>query len=596
MKKTKVILFLTATFGFNVCALAQQSAEYIEQQRLQQQKQENLYNPHGKPYSLNGVKQSGSNNSSMYKVKKDEDFDKKTIEPKIDRERSNNNSDHIGNSKVFGEWIFNGNFSQENIQGFNENYKVSISDKVIVKIWGAIEQELKLVVDKQGNIFIPEVGPIKIVGVENSKLNDLVGKAIGKIFKNVKSYVTLDNEQPVKVYVSGFARKPGLYAGLSSDSLLYYIDKAGGIDPQRGSFLQVNVLRNNKVKNSFNLYSFLLDGNMDSLQFNDGDIIQILPRKSKVNVEGNVRNAFEFEFNKKISLDKIIEYAQPETGVNKVFITKKNNNDIVTLSYDLNDSLDTKNIFLENDDTVSLTLDKKLNSVSIRVEGEHDSEKDIVLPIGSTIQDLVEQLKKNNRTDLESLQLFRLSVKQKQKESILESIRLLENNLLSTGSSTKNAAELREKEANMMLKLIESAKKIEPKGQVILERKEDFSKIYLENGDLIKIAGKSGLVGISGQVLQPTALVWQQGLDLEDYIERAGGYLSNANKEKILVRKSSGAIRLKESSWSSGNVVVAKGDEIMVLPKVDMKNTQWIKDITELIYQVAVGAAVVLKF
>ena len=100
-----------------------------------------------------------------------------------------------------------------------------------------------------------------------------------------------------------------------------------------------------------------------------------------------------------------------------------------------------------------------------------------------------------------------------------------------------------------MLKLIESAKKVEPKGQVILERKEDFSKIYLENGDLIKIAGKSGLVGINGQVLQPTALVWQDNLDLEDYIERAGGYLSNANKDKILVRKASGAIRMQESGW-----------------------------------------------
>lgn len=590
MKKTKIILFLTLMFGFNVNVLAQQNFE-------EEQKRENLYNPHGKPYSLNGVRQNAPNDPGMYKVKRDEEFDKKQAsDAKANRARAEISSSHIEGSKVFGEWIFNGNFAQENIQGFNENYKISISDRIIIKIWGAIDQELRLVVDKQGNIFVPEVGPIKIVGVENSRLNDVIGKEIAKIFKNVKSYVTLDNEQPVKVYVSGFARKPGLYAGLSSDSLLYYIDKAGGIDPQRGSFLQVNVLRGNKVKNTFNLYSFLLDGNIEPIQFSDGDIIQILPRKNKVNVEGNVRNAFEFEFNKKISLDKIIEYAQPETGVNKVFITKKNNNDIVTLSYDLNDKLDIKNIFVENDDTVSLTLDKKLNTVSIRVEGEHDSEKDIVLPIGSTVQDLVDQLKKNNRTDLDSLQLFRMSVKEKQKESILESIRLLENNLLSTSSSTKNAAELREKEANMMLKLIESAKKVEPKGQVILERKEDFSKIYLENGDLIKIAGKSGLVGINGQVLQPTALVWQDNLDLEDYIERAGGYLSNANKDKILVRKASGAIRMQESGWVSGNVVIAKGDEIMVLPKVDMKNTQWIKDITELIYQVAVGAAVVLKF
>jgi protein involved in polysaccharide export with SLBB domain len=551
--------------------------------------QTDTLNPHNKPNAVN------SDGSVGVKTRQDPGFNSQ--QPSNQPQEINKEQEKITlqNSKVFGEWIFNGSFAQNNIQGFNGNYKLSMGDKIVVKLWGAIEEELRLVVDKQGNIFIPEVGPLKVIGVENSKLNSYVSGEIKKVYKNVNSYVTLDNEQPVKVYVAGFAKKPGLYAGLSSDSLLYYIDKAGGIDPTRGSFLEIAILRQNEVRKTINLYDFILSGKMEPVQFMDGDVIQILPRKSKVYVTGDVRNSFEFEFNNSIQLSDIVGYAQPESSVNKVFITRKNGKDIKTYSYDVATARQ-ENFKLENEDEITIIQDKKLNTVAIKVEGEHESGKAIVLPIGATMKDLMGQLKFNERTDLSSVQLFRKSVKERQKESISESIRILESNILGTPSSTKNMAELRERETNMLLKLIDSARKVDPKGQVILDTSADLSQIYLEDGDVIKIAGKNSLVSVSGQVLQPTALMYQNNLSINDYIESAGGLLANADKGKILVRKSSGAMKVHESGIFGSSVQIAKGDEIMVLPRVDLKDTQWLKDITELIYQVAVGAAVILKF
>ena len=552
-------------------------------------------NPHNKPNAVN------SDGTVGMKTKQDFGFKE---QPNNVLEQQSQNQQYINKeqekntiqkSKVFGEWLFNGSFAQNNIQGFNNNYKITMGDKIIVKLWGVVEEELRLVVDKQGNIFIPEIGPIKVIGIENSKLNSIVSSEIKKVYKNVNSYVTLDNEQPVKVYVAGFAKKPGLYSGLSSDSLLYYIDKAGGIDPVRGSFLEVSILRENEVRKKINLYDFILNGKIESVQFMDGDVIQIIPKKSKVYVSGDVRNSFEFEVDSNIQLSDIIKYAQPESSVNKIFVTRKNGKDIKTYSYDIATATK-ENFKLENEDEVQIVQDKKINTVSIRVEGEHESGKSIVLPIGSTMKDLMSQLKFNERTDFSSVQLYRLSVKEKQKESILETVRILESNILGTPSSTKNMADLREKESNMLLKLIDSAKKVEPKGQVILDGRKDLSQIYLENGDVIKIAGKNSLVSVSGQVLQPTALIYEDSLSINDYIESAGGLLANADKQKILVRKSSGAMRIHDTSMFGQSVKIAKGDEIMVLPKIDLKDTQWLKDITELIYQVAVGTAVILKF
>jgi protein involved in polysaccharide export with SLBB domain len=57
----------------------------------------------------------------------------------------------------------------------------------------------------------------------------------------------------VGVFVSGYVHRPGLYNGTSMDSLLHYLDQAGGIDPERGSFLVVQVKRGSQVRAVVNL-------------------------------------------------------------------------------------------------------------------------------------------------------------------------------------------------------------------------------------------------------------------------------------------------------------------------------------------------------
>lgn len=74
--------------------------------------------------------------------------------------------------------------------------------------------------------FYLKVGPIKVAGITNDKLNDAVVRAVTRVYqKNVNVYATLDVSQPVKVFVTGFVKKPGLYSGQSGDSVLYFLDR-----------------------------------------------------------------------------------------------------------------------------------------------------------------------------------------------------------------------------------------------------------------------------------------------------------------------------------------------------------------------------------
>jgi hypothetical protein len=63
----------------------------------------------------------------------------------------------------FGCFLFNGDFATEKSPVFSPEYAIAIGDKISIKIWGSIDFEQVQVVDAQGNIFLPRVGPVKVV-------------------------------------------------------------------------------------------------------------------------------------------------------------------------------------------------------------------------------------------------------------------------------------------------------------------------------------------------------------------------------------------------------------------------------------------------
>jgi len=140
-----------------------------------------------------------------------------------------------------------------------------------------------------------------------------------------------------------------------------------------------------------------------------------------------------------------------------------------------------------------------------------------------------------------------------------------------------------------VMEFIKRAKAVEFKGQIILSAQEDLRNTLLEDGDRIYIPRKSNLVTIQGEVNIPNTLTYKSGEGLGYYIDACGGYTERADTSEVLLIRSNG----KVEKYSSA--AVQPGDSILVLGKTDTKNLLLAKDLTQIIYQVAVGAAVVLK-
>ena len=454
-----------------------------------------------------------------------------------------------------------------------------------------------MTVDPKGNIFLPNAGPIKVLGVRNQDLQRQVEAAVAKVFRaNVSSYASLAAAQPVRIFVSGFVNRPGLYSGTSMDSLLHYLDQAGGIDPERGSFLTVQVKRGQQVRASANLYDFLLNGTLPLTQLADGDVIFVAPRQNTVKVAGLAENAKRFEFaDDSRSVADLIKLAKPKAAATHVRVVRNTGATKNTEYYPLAEAA---RVTLHNGDDLEFTADKKPGTITVRVEGEHQSAQEYVLPYGARMAELLKQIEYSERSDKENLQLFRQSIKARQKQMLETSLKSLETAALTARSGTNDEAILRKQEAELILQWVERAKKIEPNGQVVIAQAESRNDLLLENGDILRVPTKDGLVLVSGEVLFPNAVAFDSSLGLDDYIRRAGGYTQNADSARIIVARRDGSFLEaggKRGFFSSEPVRVAirAGDEVLVLPKIDVKSRQIWKDMTQIIYQIAVSAKVV---
>ena len=492
------------------------------------------------------------------------------------------------NSDVFGAMLFTGSFANQRTTQFNPDYAIAIGDKIQLRLWGGIEHETTLVVDPQGNVFLPQVGPVKVLGVRNKNLQTVMESAIRKVFRsNVYSYASLAAAQPVRVFVGGFVNRPGLYNGTSMDSPLNYLDQAGGIDAERGSFLDVQVKRGEQIRARLNLYDFLLKGKIPLVQLADGDVIFVPPRQNTVKAIGLAENAKRFEFKSAtLSIAELARMAKPMAQATNVRVTR---NSGVVKNVEYYALAQARSVTISNGDEVEFTADKRPGTITVRVEGEHKGAQEFVLPYGSNLGDLMSKVEFSSHSDSKNLQLFRVSVKQRQKVALDTSLTSLQNTVLTARSGTSDEARLRTEEADLILKWVDRARKIEPSGQVLIAQASQRDNLLLENGDVIKIPARDGLVLVSGEVLFPNAIAYDAKLTLDDYIRRAGGYTQNADNSRIVVAH-------RDGSFESGedDPRMREGDQVLVLPKVDIKSRQIVKEMSQILYYIAVSAAVII--
>lgn len=497
--------------------------------------------------------------------------------------------------RPFGAKLFDGGFQGEREDGLNPDYLVRPGDNITLRMWGAVDYSDVVVVDAQGNVFVPEIGPIRVAGIRNADLSERILHAVRAVFtQNVDVYTNLEGTSPVLVYVTGYVEAPGGYAGVSSDSLLYYLSRAGGVDSDQGSYRNVTVKRGDEVVREIDLYAFLLEGSLARVQFMDGDTILVRQKGATVEVTGSVRNGYRFEIPEGgTSGRRVADLARPDAGVSHVSLhgyrAGSPYSDYLPLSEFLT-------LPVEDGDRIEFHIDQHQPTMMVSVEESHLGPSRFAVQRGTTLLALLDNVEVDpDLADTASVYLKRKSVIRRQKHALEDSLTRLETTVLGATSQTDAESQIRVQEAELIGRFVERAREVEPEGVLVVTQDRVIADLRLQPEDVVVIPERSRVVLVSGEVMAPQALVYVPGDDPEDYVARVGGYTERADEGKILVRRRNGEVVQGDLAGGHGMIDIREGDEIMVFPKVPVKNLQIAATLAEVLFRLAAITATVFR-
>ncbi len=189
------------------------------------------------------------------------------------------------------------------------DYVVGPGDGLSVDLWGGVSQRFYRVVDREGRVSLPEVGPILVSGKSLAAVQQNLQQILRTQFRDVSADVSLARLRTIRVYEVGDVTNPGAYDISSLSTPLNALFAAGGPTP-RGSMRILKHYRGTQLVETVDLYDLLLHGVKADLQrLENGDTVQVPPLGPEVTVEGMVRRPAIYELREEKTLASVLELA-----------------------------------------------------------------------------------------------------------------------------------------------------------------------------------------------------------------------------------------------------------------------------------------------
>ncbi|MCE9686727.1 SLBB domain-containing protein [Shewanella sp. AS16] len=188
-------------------------------------------------------------------------------------------------------------------------YLVGPGDNIKVQLYGKENKEYDLVINREGVIQFPELGPIAVMGLNFAEMRDSLSKRIQQQMIGIESNITMGELRSIRIFVAGDAYKPGSYTVSSLSTLTQALFVAGGIN-EIGSLRNVQLKRNGKLIGSMDLYDLLLRGDASGdLRLHSGDVVFIPSVGGLVSVTGEVRRPAIYELKTDETMADVIHMA-----------------------------------------------------------------------------------------------------------------------------------------------------------------------------------------------------------------------------------------------------------------------------------------------
>lgn len=221
--------------------------------------------------------------------------------------------------RIFGHQLFNSkNLSFEpsmNIPMSND-YVLGVNDELTISVSGASQQTYQLTIDSNGSIFIPNIGPVSLLGMPFDEARKLIKKRLTNVYRgmagsnpNTWADVSISSLHSIKVNVVGEVMAPGTYT-LSAMATAFNALYLSGGPNENGSFRNIRIIRDNKVVKVIDVYEYLLKSDASSnIALRDQDVILIPTYENRVDLAGNFKRPGLYELKKGEAMETLMEYS-----------------------------------------------------------------------------------------------------------------------------------------------------------------------------------------------------------------------------------------------------------------------------------------------
>ena len=219
---------------------------------------------------------------------------------------------------IFGADLFRrvpSTFAPLDMTPVPSDFVIGPGDELRIRVWGQVSFQTNVRVDRSGEIFLPQIGPVHVADMPFSALDAHLRGAIGRVYRNFDLTVDVGQIRAVQVYVSGQARRPGVYTVSSLSTLVDALFASGGPSVQ-GSMRHIQLRRGSAVVTDFDLYDLLIHGDKSKdVKLQSGDVIFIPPVGPQAAVAGSLRNPAIYELRANESLAGLLANAGGVTSV-----------------------------------------------------------------------------------------------------------------------------------------------------------------------------------------------------------------------------------------------------------------------------------------
>ncbi|MDB3883276.1 SLBB domain-containing protein [Candidatus Marinimicrobia bacterium] len=208
-------------------------------------------------------------------------------------------------------------------------FKLGPGDEIVISLWGETNSREKMIINKDGFIYYKSIGFINLSNKTLEEAESTLTQELSKVYSTLKDSaqstklkLEVGKVRSINVYFTGQVQVPGISLIHPYSDIFSAIIQSGGIR-QNGTLRNVQLIRNNKLIQTTDFYSFFKDAenNFSEMRLLEGDIIHVPVVGNRVQIEGEVLSPGVFELIENENYSDLIKYASgytPRVGSNAI--------------------------------------------------------------------------------------------------------------------------------------------------------------------------------------------------------------------------------------------------------------------------------------